>query len=285
MFSIEVRPALKPSPKLGTSLLPLLPWFRVSGSESFQLGFWPHYLPALWIQKSSPRIAWALSLITPGSDGIFCLLELLLLFYLSFCWDSSDCLVCLNLELLPCPPSLVRPVPTAPLAPESWVRFPHLDFTLLISYPNTNGPHLSPFPPPVPVVGPGFPWPGLSCCWSYVNWDPTVLTVKVKNSVRYPLWLSYTWKRILWPRVFVDGRNKEVRQLSRGGLPLSSVEGSSYHPAKHWKPFKEDWKQTSESQTLLSGRAISTVLTGSKPSCECSLHVAFLFKKVRRGKQ
>lgn len=163
MFSIEVRPAIRPSPKLGTSLLPLLPWFRVSGSESFQLGFWPHYLPALWIQKSSPRIAWALSLTTPGSDGIFCLLELLLLVYLSFYQDSSDCLVCLNLELLPCPSSLVRPVPTAPLAPESWGLFPHLDFTLLISHPNTNGPHLSPFPPLVHIVGPGFPFPVLSC--------------------------------------------------------------------------------------------------------------------------
>lgn len=145
-------------------------------------------------------------------------------------------------------------------------------------------------PLPIPPTCPYFwSWislscPVLSCCWSYVNWDPMVLTVKVKYSICFPLWLSYTWKRILWLRVFVDGETRKW-QLSRGGLPLSSVEGSSYHPAKHWKPFREDWKQTSESQTLLSGRAISTVLTGSKPSCECSLHVAFLFKKVRRGKQ
>lgn len=36
--------------------------------------------------------------------------------------------------------------------------------------------------------------------------------------------------------------NKEVLQLSGGGLPLSSLEGSSYLPATHWKPFRADRK-------------------------------------------
>ena len=70
--------------------------------------------------------------------------------------------------------------------------------------------------------------------------------------------------------------NKEVLQLSGGGLPLSSLEGSSYLPATHWKPFRADRKlklQNHKHRFLV--RAISKILAGSDTSCTCSYHITF----------
>lgn len=201
-------------PTLNTLLLHFWAGLQVSGSEFFQPGFWPHYLPGLWIQKSSPRIAWVVSLFTPGSDGIMCLLEPTsspLLFFLPGLLRLS----CL-LWIFSCFPALAHWCCLLPLPPSLQnldICFPN--WTCLFLYPilipaDLTSPHTSHDVLPVHLVGPGFPWPAPCCCCSYVNCDPMVLTSKVKNLNSFSsVGKLNTWKHILWPRVFVDGETRK----------------------------------------------------------------------------
>lgn len=163
-------------------------------------------------------------------------LNLPLFWYLLLSLDSSDCLVCLNFELLICPSSLVLPFSIASFSPGSWLLFPHLDLTLLASRPNTNWPRVFPVFPQCLIC---------PCCWSWVSL--ACLTLLLVMSQRWPMVLIFTvkirfvsfygfikyMKAYLLTKGLCRWRNREVLKLSRGGLPLSSVESFSYHPAKY----------------------------------------------------
>lgn len=133
------------------------------------------------------------------------------------------------------------------LSPGSWLLFPFLGLNPLTRHPYTTGltsPHYS---YNVCLVCP--------YCWSWwlslacpillliisQRW-PMVLTFKVK--IQFVSLCGFVKYMKAYPltKGLCRRSNKEVLQLSGGGLPLSSLEGSSYLPATHWKPFRADRK-------------------------------------------
>lgn len=73
-------------------------------------------------------------------------LNLLLLLHLYLCVDSSECLICLNFELLLCSSPSMLPFSIVPVSPRSWLLYPAPRPRLNSSYVLFCNPLTSPLP-------------------------------------------------------------------------------------------------------------------------------------------
>lgn len=114
VYNIKVRLVVTPFTRLGSHLDTQVSdlGFRSMALNSFSLDFHPVVCLVSGHRGSHPSCtAWMLSLIAPALKACSTCLHLLLLLYHYLDLDSFSCLVCLNLELLICPSSLVLPFP------------------------------------------------------------------------------------------------------------------------------------------------------------------------------
>lgn len=216
--------------------------------NSFSLDFHPVVCLVSGHRGSHPSCtAWMLSLIAPGSEGMFYMLAPAAS-PLPLPWPGLFQLSCL-LEFGAAYLSFLTGTAFSHhlLSPGSWLLFPFLGLNPLTCHPYTTGltsPHYS---YNVCLVCPycWSRWLSLACPILLLiisqRW-PMVLTFKVK--IQFVSLCGFVKYMKAYPltKGLCRRSNKEVLQLSGGGLPLSSLEGSSYLPATHWKPFRADRK-------------------------------------------